>query len=105
MNYNEIENKYILAKIQGHYLFGNALEVKKVLKYDFRTIRGFKILSLEHKKLAEILICSFINGHGLESRESLRPTSIKRERGKFTVHYKHYDSQGFSYLYDSGSVG
>ncbi|WP_291636479.1 hypothetical protein [Clostridium sp.] len=105
MDYNKIESKYIKADIKGHYKFVNALEVKKVLKYDFRTMRGFKILSPEHKKLAEILICSFINGHGLEPRESLRPTSIKRERGKFTVHYKHYDSQGFSYLYDSGSVG
>ena len=104
MDYNKIENKYIKTDIKGHYLFENALEVKAVLGYDFRTIRGFKDLSIEHKALAERLVCKFINGHGLESRKSLRPTSIKRERGKFTVHYKHYDSQGFSYLMDSGSV-
>lgn len=105
MDYNKIENKYIKAEIKGHYKFANALEVKKVLEYDFRTIRGFKILSLEDKALAESLICNFINGHGLESRESLRPTSIKREHRKFIVNYKHYDSKEFSYLYDNGSVG
>ena len=105
MDYNKVENKYIEADIKGHYKFANALEVKKVLGYDFRTIKGFKTLAPEHKELAERLVCKFINGHGLESRESLRPTNIKRERGKFTVNYTHYDSQGFSYLYDSGSVG
>lgn len=105
MDYNKIENKYIEADIKGHYKFANALEVKKVLGYDFRTIKGFKKLSPQHKELAEMLICSFINGHGLERREELRPTSIKRELGKFNVHYRQGNGNGFSYLMDSGSVG
>ncbi|MFT5872784.1 MAG: hypothetical protein ACI8WT_001721 [Clostridium sp.] len=104
MNYNDIENKYIKANIQGHYKFRNALEVKDVLGYDFRTIRGFKDIREDHKALAERLICSFINGHGLERREKLRPTLIKRETGKFTLHYKDGNSKGFSYLMDGGGV-
>lgn len=102
MGYNEIEAKYVDAKIKGHYRFSNALEVKKVLGYDFRTMRGFKELSDEHKRLAEKLICNFINGHGLEAREEIRPTSIKREPGKFRVSFKDKDH---SYLYDDGSIG
>jgi len=101
MDYKKIEDKYIKAEIKGHYKFQNALEVKKVLGYDFRTIRGFKTLSLKDKELAEKLICNFINGHGLEARENLRPTKIKREIGNFTVHY----GESYSYLYDSGSIG
>lgn len=105
MDYNDIENKYIEAEVKGHYRFENAIEVKKVLGYDFRTMRGFKLLLPDHKVLAEKLICDFINGHGLQRREELRPTSIKRDIGKFTVHYKDGDSKGFNYLYDGGSVG
>ncbi|GAB6169667.1 hypothetical protein JCM1393_21270 [Clostridium carnis] len=88
MDYNEIEEKYIKANIRGCYKFQNALEVKEVLGYDFRTIRGFLNLSTEHKKLAERLICNFINGHGLKARENIRPTSIKREIRKFKVKFK-----------------
>lgn len=101
MDYNKIENKYIEANIKGHYKFANALEIKKVLGYDITKVWGFKALSKEDKILAEKLICSFINGHGLQAREDLKPTKIKREPGKFTLQY----SNGYSYLYDSGSVG
>lgn len=102
MNYKEIEDKYIKVEIKGQYLFQNALEVKKVLGYDFRTMRGFKDLSTEHKKLAEELICGFINGHGLKAREEIRPKRIKRELGKFVVTFK---DKRYSYLYDNGSIG
>jgi hypothetical protein len=104
MNYRAIEDKYIKANIKGHYRFEDALEVKAVLGYDFRTIRGFKELSTEHKELAERLICGFINGHGLEAREGIRPVNIKREiklRG-FKVTFK---DKRYSYLFDSGTVG
>jgi hypothetical protein len=100
MDYNEIASKYIKVGINS-YQFANALEVKKVLGYDFRTIRGFKALSDGDKVKAERLICRFLNGHGLEAREGIRPTKIKREPGKFTVHY----GKSYSYLYDGGSVG
>ena len=102
MDYKKIENKYINAEIKGHYKFANAIEVEKVLGYDFRTIRGFKELSLSDQALAERLICNFLNGHGLEAREKIRPAKIKRERGKFTVTFK---DKRYSYLYDSGSIG
>lgn len=101
MDYREIENKYISAEIKGHYRFENALEVKKVLGYDFREIRGFKTLSLEDKVLAERLICNFINGFGLEAREGIKITKINRIPGKFTIYY----GEKYSYLYDGGSVG
>lgn len=100
MDYNEIANKYIKAGINS-YQFANALEVKKVLGYDFRTIRGFKALPDGDKVKAERLICRFLNGHGLEAREGIRPTKIKRESGKFTLNY----GEKYSYLYDGGSVG
>ncbi len=102
MNYSDIENKYIKAEIKGHYKFKNALEVKKVLGYDFRTIRGFNELTEEYKKLSECLICNYINGHGLKAREEIRPTSIKRENGKFILRFK---DKSYSYLYDDGTVG
>lgn len=102
MEYTEIEERYIKANIEGHYLFKNALEVKKVLGYDFRNARGYKELSDKDKELAERLICNYINGHGLKARESIRVTRIKRESGKFIVRFKDMD---FSYLYDNGSIG
>jgi len=101
MKYNKIENKYIKAGVKGHYKFENALEVQKVLGYDLKAIPEFKILSVADRTLAEKLICSFINGFGLEARERLRLVKIKRESGKFTVYY----GNSYSYLYDSGSVG
>lgn len=42
MSYKQIESKYINAKIKGHYLFENVLEVKQVLGFDFRIINLFK---------------------------------------------------------------
>lgn len=101
MDYNKIENKYIEAEIKGHYKFENALEVKEVLGCDIFKIWGFKALSSKDKILAEKLICNFINGHGLQAREDLKLTRIKREIGKFVLQC----SDGYSYLYDSGSVG
>jgi len=38
----------------------------------------------------------------LEARESIRPTNITREPGKFKVTFK---DKSFSYLYDNGTVG
>jgi len=99
--YNVIQNKYIKANIEGHK-FKNSLDVKKVLGYDFTTMRGFKTLSDDNKQLAEKLICKYINGYGLEARESIRPTNITREPGKFKVTFK---DKSFSYLYDNGTVG
>lgn len=104
MKYSEIENKYIKANIKGHYKFQNASEIEAVLGYDIRTIRGFNDLTDEDKKLAERLICGFINGHGLEAREEIRPTGIERKLRlrAFKVTFK---NKNFSYLYDCGTVG
>jgi hypothetical protein len=102
MEYKEIENKYVKAQLNVNYKLNNALEVKKVLGYDFRTMRGFKALTDEDKALAERLICIYINGYGLAARESIRPISIKRERGKFMVTFK---DKEYSYLYDNGTIG
>lgn len=102
MNMNSIEDKYIKANIKGHYRFENVLEVKKVLGYDFRTIRGFKGLAESDKVLAERLICEYINGHGLKAREEIKLASIKRELGKFILRFK---DKTYSYLYNDGSIG
>lgn len=104
LTYNEIEDKYIKAEVQGHYRFANASEVKAVLGYDLKKIRGFKALSDEDKILSERLMCNFINGHGLEARERLIITKVKREKGKFTTYYGE-DGKSYSYLFDSGSIG
>lgn len=102
MGYKDIEDKYIKAGISEHYKFKNALEVKAVLGYDFRTIRGFSQLSENDKNLAERLICNYINGWGLSAREKIRPMSIKRENRKFILKLK---NKTFSCLFDDGSVG
>jgi hypothetical protein len=99
--YNTIQNKYLQANIE-EYKLKNAMDVKNVLGFDFRTMRGFKNLSEDNKELAEKLICRFINSWGLEAREEIRPTNITREPGKFKVTFK---DRGFSYLYDNGTVG
>lgn len=98
---NDIERKYIKAEIKGHYLFRNALEVKEVLGYDLRLIKGFKTLLPVDQILAEKLICGFINNKGLEARENIKLIKIKREVEKFTLWYV----GGYSYLYDWGSIG
>lgn len=105
MKYSEIEDKYIRACIKGHYKFQDALQVKEVLGYDFRTIRGFKDLTTEQEKLAERLICNFLNMHGIEAREEIRFTSIKRDKGKFILKYIERARKTLSYLYDNGTVG
>lgn len=101
--YRDIEAKYIRAGVKGHYKFKNALEVIQVLGYDIRAIKGWNKLSPEDQKLAEYLICKYISGYGLETRETLKPPiSIKREPGRFKVIFK---GESFSYLYDIGTVG
>lgn len=101
MNYKEIQDKYINAGVKN-YKFSDAAQVKAVLGYDFRTMRGFKNLSDKSKILAEKLICKYLNGWGLETRESIRPMSIKREKGRFVVKFK---NKSFCYLYYDGTVG
>ena len=75
-NYELIEKKYLENNILD-FKFKTADEVKKILEFDFRTCRGFKNLSEEHKQKAEILICNYLNRWGLETRLEKRPTSIK----------------------------
>lgn len=75
-SYDLVMEKYTKNKIED-FKFKTADEVKKVLKYDFRTIRGFKDLNEEHKDRAEKLICMYLNRWGLETREDIRPTGIK----------------------------
>lgn len=101
MNYSEIQEKYTKANIDN-YKFQNADEVKAVLGFDFRTMRGFKDLTEDHQRLAEWLICKYINGWGLEAREEIRPSNIKRASGGFKVTFK---DKGYSYLFDTGSIG
>lgn len=101
LSYPEIEQRYKEEGIQGHYKFRSVDEVKKVFGWDFRTIRGYKDLSEEHKELAEKLICNFLNGWGLATRHEQRPTSIKLEGDKFKLN----TAKGYSYLYFNGSIG
>lgn len=102
MNYEQIEEKYIKAGIEGNYKFRNAEEVKEVLGFDIKKLTGFKKLSADHGALAERLICSFINTHGLQAREEIKLKSIKRDKGKFILKFK---DNSYSYLYDNGTVG
>ncbi len=102
MKYSDVENKYINAGIEEHYKFKNAHEVSLVLGFNIKSIKGFNDLSEEDQDLAEILICKFINGWGLEAREKLSsPTKILRGNGNFILTFK----DDFYYLFDDGSVG
>ncbi len=103
MSYRDIESKYLNAGIQGHYKFANANEVITVLGYDIKNIEGFDKLSDEDQALAEILICKYINGYGLEAREKLSPPKkIIRGSCNFIVTFI---DKSYSYLFDDGSVG
>ena len=99
----EIKQKYTKADIKD-LKFKTAEQVKKVLGFNCRTIRGFKNLSKNEQELAESLFCKYLNGLGLEARETVRPTNIISEpqNGRFKVRFK---KLGFSYLYFNGTVG
>lgn len=101
MTYKEIEQRYIEKNILGHYQFKSAEEVKDVLGWDFRTIRGMKDLSEDDRALAEKLICNYLNGWGLEYRHEKRPESIKKELRAFKVAFL----DEYSYLYFDGAIG
>lgn len=103
LSYQEIEERYIKFNIPGHYKFQDAEQVKNVLGWDFRTMRGFKDLIEEDQKLAEHLICNYLNSFGIGGRHKQRPTSIKKEgaRQRFKVNFK----DGYSYLYFCGTIG
>lgn len=103
LSYQEIEERYIKYNIPGHYKFQNAEQVKQVFGWDFRTMRGFKDLTEEDQKLAEHLVCNYLNSFGIGGRHKQRPTGIKREgaRQRFKVNFK----DGYSYLYFCGTIG
>ncbi|MGO4993355.1 hypothetical protein ACTQ47_13850 [Clostridium perfringens] len=103
LTYEEIEARYIKYNIPGEYKFQNADQVKQVFGWDFRTMRGFKDLIEEDQKLAEHLICNYLNSFGIGGRHKQRPTSIRKEgaRQRFKVNFK----DGYSYLYFCGTIG
>ena len=96
LTYEEIEERYIKFNIIN-YKFQNAEQVKQVFGWDFRTCKGFKILIDEDKKLAEKLICKYLNGFGLKHRHKERPIMIKKDdvKERFIVSF----DDGYSYLY------
>lgn len=102
LTYEKIEERYIKFNIIN-YKFQNAEQVKQVFGWDFRTCRGFKALSNEDKKLAEQLICKYLNSFGLGNRYKERPTGIKKDdvKKRFIVSFK----DGYSYLYLNGTIG
>lgn len=103
-NYELIEKKYLDNNI-ADFKFRTADEVKSVLGFDFRTCRGFKDLSEEHKQKAEILICMYLNRWGLETRLEKRPSSIKYIRENGTEYFKvTIKNSGFSKLLFDGSI-
>ena len=99
----KIKQKYAEANIKD-FKFKTAEQIKKVLGFDCRTMRGFKNLSKKEQELAESLFCDYLNGLGLETRETVRPTNIVSElqNGRFKVSF---EKVGFSYLYFNGTVG
>lgn len=103
-SYDLVMEKYTENKIED-FKFKTADEVKKVLGFDIRKIRGFKDLNQEHKDRAEHLICMYLNRWGLETRETIRPTCIKycAENGIqfFKVNLK---NNGYTRLLFNGGV-
>jgi hypothetical protein len=102
--YPEVEFPYIIHKIKGQYKFETVEEVKAVLYYDIREVKGFKTLSEEKKALLIRCLIMFINRWGLEYRatDKCEPFLITDEpkQNRFKVVFK---EKNYSYLlYDGG---
>ena len=103
-NYELIEKKYKDNNILD-FKFKTADEVKAILGFDFRTCRGFKDLSEEHKQKAEWLICNYLNRWGLETRLEKRPSSIKYIRENEVEYFKlNIKNSGYVKLLFDGQI-
>jgi hypothetical protein len=106
--YPEVEFAYIIHKIKGHYKFETVEEVKNVLCFDIRQTKGFTELPDDKKEMAERRIIGFINGWGLEARDTLYPisVSIEPEEKRFKFYYLRDKrrEKNLSYLYFDGGV-
>lgn len=100
MNYQEIEAMYIERGLIN-YKLRNAEDVKAIIGFDIKKLRGYNKNNDEDKKLIEELIIIYLNGYGLKARQKEVAKSIVREPGRFKVTFE----DGYSYLYLDGSVG
>ena len=102
MRYDEIQQKYDeLGLDKRRYKLRNAEDVKTIIGFDIKKLRGYNKLTDEDKELVEYLIVEYLNGHGLQARQREIAKSIVREPRRFKVTFE----DGFSYLYDNGTIG
>jgi hypothetical protein len=102
-SYNLIEEKYKANNICD-FRFRNVQQISAVIGYEFCKIKGYEKLGDEEKELAEMLMCTFLNGFGLKARERQIPKSIITEnsRQRFKVTFK---DKTYSYFYFDGNIG
>jgi hypothetical protein len=108
LSYPEVQFAYQLNGLGDSFKFRTAEDVKNVLRWDIHDIPGFDSFSPETQTRAARFIISFLNGWGLEARDTIYPASIEWDKDykAFKFYYSvHGDNPGYSYLYLNGEVG
>lgn len=103
LSYDEVMEIYFKNNIKD-CKFRNVEEIKKILGFDFKKIKGYENLSTQEKIQSENLICNYINGWGLKARMEQIPVSIiiDNKRRCYKVVFK---NKKFSYLFFDGTIG
>ena len=108
LSYPEVQFAYQLNGMGDSLKFRTVEDVKKVLRWDVIDIPGFDAFSPETQERAARLIIRFLNGWGLEARDTIYPAGIKwdTEYKAFKFYYSVYGGEpGYSYLFLNGTVG
>lgn len=108
LSYPEVKFAYQLNGMGDSLKFRTVEDVKNVLRWDVMDTPGFDAFSPETQERAERLIISFLNGWGLEARDTIYPSSIEwdEEYKAFKFYYSVYGREpGYSYLFLNGTVG
>lgn len=90
------------------FKFRTASDVKHVLRFIISDTPGFSELSEEDQVRAESLIINFLNGWGLEARDTIYPAGIEwdKEYKAFKFYYSIYGEEPcYSWLFLNGKVG
>lgn len=105
--YPEVEKPYIEHDIKGSYLFQTEDEVNRVLGIEIKKTKGFWNLPDDKRVMFILLFIRFLNGFGLEFRDTVWPISVIdiSERKFFKFTYKRNNGKGYVYLYYNGVIG
>lgn len=107
LSYPQVKIAYELHGLAS-FKFRTASDVKHVLRFSISDTPGFSELSEEDQECAEKLVINFLNGWGLEARDTIYPASIEwdKEYKAFKLYYSIYGEEPcYSLLFLDGSVG